>query len=114
MIQCSVPILGFCAFSGTGKTTLLTQLIPQLKAGGVRLGVIKHAHHGFDIDHPMDVTSLDTFLIVVGGVDKRWIVSNANDALTWAANEVIETDVRVGDLIGVEQLDNNLFIFDCV
>ena len=46
------PVLGFAAFSGTGKTTLLKQLIPQLAERGIRLGVIKHAHHNFDIDKP--------------------------------------------------------------
>ena len=51
-IHCAVPLLGFCAFSGTGKTTLLTRLIPLLRAEGLRLGVIKHAHHDFDIDQP--------------------------------------------------------------
>ncbi len=51
-IHCDVPLLGFCAFSGTGKTTLLTRLIPLLRAEGLRLGVIKHAHHDFDIDQP--------------------------------------------------------------
>ena len=51
-IHCEVPLLGFCAFSGTGKTTLLTRLIPLLRDEGLRLGVIKHAHHDFDIDHP--------------------------------------------------------------
>ena len=45
------PLLGFCAYSGTGKTTLLTHLIPILSAEGIRLSVIKHAHHNFDIDH---------------------------------------------------------------
>ena len=42
--DCPLPILGFCAFSGTGKTTLLTQLIPLLVANGVRIAMIKHAH----------------------------------------------------------------------
>lgn len=48
----SVPILGFSAYSGTGKTTLLRQLIPSLKARGLRISVIKHAHHDFDLDFP--------------------------------------------------------------
>lgn len=47
-----VPILGFAAFSGTGKTTLLKVLIPLLISHNLRLGLIKHAHHDFDIDHP--------------------------------------------------------------
>ena len=48
----SIPILGFSAWSGTGKTTLLRQLIPALKARGLRVSVIKHAHHHFDLDFP--------------------------------------------------------------
>ncbi|MGH8547340.1 MAG: molybdopterin-guanine dinucleotide biosynthesis protein B [Methylococcales bacterium] len=47
-----VPVLGIAAFSGTGKTTLLVQLIPRLKRHGLRIGLIKHSHHNFDIDHP--------------------------------------------------------------
>lgn len=46
------PVLGIAAFSGTGKTQLITQLIPLLKQRNVRIGVIKHAHHDVDIDKP--------------------------------------------------------------
>jgi molybdopterin-guanine dinucleotide biosynthesis adapter protein len=53
LIHSKVPLLGFCAYgSGIGKTTLLTSLIPVLTRHGLRLSVIKHAHHTFDIDHP--------------------------------------------------------------
>lgn len=52
MINYPLPILGFAAWSGTGKTTLLTQLIPLLKARGLKVVLIKHAHHSFSIDHP--------------------------------------------------------------
>ena len=46
------PVLGFCGYSGAGKTTLLTKLIPVLIAQGIRVSVLKHAHHTFDIDQP--------------------------------------------------------------
>lgn len=46
------PILGICAWSGTGKTTLLRAVIPMLRERGLRLALLKHAHHRFDIDHP--------------------------------------------------------------
>ena len=46
------PVLGFAAFSGVGKTTLLRKLLPLLTEQGIRVGVIKHAHHDFDIDKP--------------------------------------------------------------
>lgn len=47
-----MKVVGFAGYSGAGKTTLIEQLIPALKAQGLRVSVVKHAHHGFDIDHP--------------------------------------------------------------
>ena len=47
-----VPNLGLVAFSGTGKTSLLLKLLPEFKRQGVRVGMIKHAHHTFEIDQP--------------------------------------------------------------
>jgi molybdopterin-guanine dinucleotide biosynthesis protein B len=44
--------IGFAGFSGSGKTTLVEALIPALKLRGMRVSVVKHAHHNFDIDHP--------------------------------------------------------------
>lgn len=48
----SPPIIGFAASSGTGKTTLLSQVIPALNKLGVHVGIIKHSHHDFDVDQP--------------------------------------------------------------
>ena len=45
-------VVGFAGFSGSGKTTLIEKLIPVLKNRGLRVSVVKHAHHSFDIDHP--------------------------------------------------------------
>jgi len=47
-----VPLLAFAAWSGTGKTTLLKQLIPLLNVKGIRPGLIKHTHHDVDVDKP--------------------------------------------------------------
>ena len=44
-------VVGFAGFSGSGKTTLVERLIPALKSRGLRVSVVKHAHHSFDIDH---------------------------------------------------------------
>jgi len=52
IINFPLPLIGFAAYSETGKTTLLCKLIPLLKKQGLRIGVVKHAHHAFDIDHP--------------------------------------------------------------
>jgi molybdopterin-guanine dinucleotide biosynthesis protein B len=47
-----MKVVAFAGYSGAGKTTLLEQLIPALKALGLRVSVVKHAHHRFDIDQP--------------------------------------------------------------
>ncbi|CAN5889647.1 molybdopterin-guanine dinucleotide biosynthesis protein B [soil metagenome] len=44
-------VIGFCGYSGSGKTTLVEQVIVRLKLAGLRVSVVKHAHHEFDIDH---------------------------------------------------------------
>ncbi len=44
-------VVGIAGFSGAGKTTLVERLIPALRRRGLRVSVVKHAHHRFDIDH---------------------------------------------------------------
>jgi molybdopterin-guanine dinucleotide biosynthesis protein B len=45
-------VVGFAGYSGSGKTTLVERLIPALKLRGLRVSVVKHAHHNFDVDKP--------------------------------------------------------------
>lgn len=71
MLKSATPVLGFAAYSGTGKTTLLTQLIPQLKQSGVVAGVIKHSHHNFDIDKP----GKDSYQLRLAGASPVMLVS---------------------------------------
>ncbi len=47
-----MKVFGFAGYSGSGKTTLIEQLIPRLVGRGLRVSLIKHAHHRFDIDQP--------------------------------------------------------------
>src|SRR5437870_3580917 len=47
-----MKVVAFAGYSGAGKTTLVERLIPLLKQRGLRVSVVKHAHHKFDIDHP--------------------------------------------------------------
>ena len=47
-----MKVIGLAGWSGAGKTTLLARLIPHFKAQGLRVSVIKHAHHSFDVDVP--------------------------------------------------------------
>ncbi len=87
MIETSIPILGFAAFSGTGKTTLLIKLIPILKDKGIRIGMIKHAHHNFDIDTP----GKDSYELRKAGADQMLITSRRRWAL------MVETAEQSGD-----------------
>ena len=52
MIHFPVPLLGFSAFSGVGKTTLIEQLIPLLTKQGLNIGMVKHSHHDIEMDKP--------------------------------------------------------------
>ena len=72
MQQTQVPLLGFAAASGTGKTTLLEQIIPLIKAQGLRVGLIKKSHHNIQdtllIFHrnnlPILPAKVDSFVVV--------------------------------------------------
>ena len=47
-----MKVFGFAGWSGSGKTTLIEQLIPRFARRGLRVSLIKHAHHTFDVDQP--------------------------------------------------------------
>ena len=47
-----MKLIGLAGWSGAGKTTLLKRVIPHLLKEGLRVSVIKHAHHEFDVDVP--------------------------------------------------------------
>jgi len=77
MQNAQIPILGFVAASGTGKTTLLTELIPILKQSGLRIGLIKHSHHDFEIDQP----GKDSFRLREAGASSVMLVSRYRRAI---------------------------------
>ncbi len=85
------PVLGFAAFSGTGKTTLLTQLIPQLKRHGLKVGLIKHAHHRFDLDQP----GKDSYLLRQAGASPVMVVSSRRRAIIYEYPD--QGEVRLAD-----------------
>lgn len=47
-----MKVFGFAGYSGSGKTTLIENVIPVLVSYGMRVSLVKHAHHAFDIDQP--------------------------------------------------------------
>jgi molybdopterin-guanine dinucleotide biosynthesis protein B len=47
-----MKIFGFAGYSGSGKTTLIEKLVPLFTQGGLKVSLVKHAHHTFDVDQP--------------------------------------------------------------
>ena len=47
-----MKVFGFAGWSGSGKTTLIEKLIPRFGGAGLRVSLVKHAHHTFDVDQP--------------------------------------------------------------
>jgi molybdopterin-guanine dinucleotide biosynthesis adapter protein len=94
MLQSKIPVIGFAAYSGTGKTTLLKQLLPLLRGRGLRIGMIKHAHHDFDIDTP----GKDSYELRKAGANEMLIASGRRWAL------MVETE-REGDPVLQEMMD---------
>ena len=83
-------IIGFAGFSGSGKTTLLEQVIPLLKAQGLRIAVIKHAHHKFDIDIP----GKDSFRHREAGAGEVLVVSGFRWALMHELSAEVEPSLE--------------------
>lgn len=77
LTSASIPLLGFAAYSGTGKTTLLEKLLPKLTDMGLKVAVIKHAHHNFDIDQE----GKDSYRLRKAGASQMLISSRFRNAL---------------------------------
>ena len=91
----SLPLLGFAGFSGTGKTTLLSAVLPLLVKQGVRVGMIKHAHHDFDIDQP----GKDSYVLRKAGASQMLIASSQRWALM-VENDGVTCDPQLDALLG--------------
>lgn len=81
-----IPAIGFVAPSGSGKTTLLRKLVPMLRQRGLRIGYLKHAHHGFALDRP----GKDSYEVAAAGARQVMLVSGEHWALLSRANERAE------------------------
>lgn len=112
----NLPVIGICASSSNaGKTTLIKQLINELSKRNIRVSVIKHAHHQFDIDHP----GKDSYEIREAGAVQTLVASGKRWALITemqrTSNPPAEADLQAmiaqinpdyADLIVVEGFKN--------
>ncbi|MCF7353354.1 bifunctional molybdopterin-guanine dinucleotide biosynthesis adaptor protein MobB/molybdopterin molybdotransferase MoeA [Vibrio sp. CK2-1] len=101
MTSFPIPVLGFAAYSGTGKTTLLEALLPKLTAKGLRIGVFKHAHHDFDIDQP----GKDSHRLRKAGATQMLIASRNRHALMTETPEKEANFFKLLEQFDLENLD---------
>lgn len=97
MINCPIPLLGFAAYSGTGKTTLLEKLLPTLSQRGINIAMIKHSHHNFEIDKE----GKDSYRLRKAGAKQMLIASAYRSALITEKDDQLEPELS--DLI--QQID---------
>jgi len=101
VIEFPLPLIGFVAYSGTGKTTLLEKVIPELRAMKLRVGLIKHAHHDFDIDIP----GKDSWRLRKAGASQVMVASSKRWALI-TEHEAAREEPQLRELL--QQLDTTL------
>lgn len=97
----SIPVIGFAAWSGTGKTTLVEKLVLALKAQGYRIAVIKHDAHRFEIDKE----GKDSWRFAKAGADMTLISSREKTAIIEQRPRTFEENLSMihdVDLILVE------------
>ena len=85
-----MKVFGFAGYSGSGKTTLIEQLIPRFVSRGLKVSLIKHAHHAFDIDQP----GKDSYRHRAAGASEILLTSSQRWALMHALRGAPEPGLR--------------------
>jgi len=98
-------IIGFVAYSGTGKTTLIEKLITYLTERNYKISVIKHTHHRFDVDRP----GKDSYRHREAGAgevllvsDQRWVLMHEQVAIQEMSIEEQLSKLAPCDLVFLE------------
>ena len=102
-IPCIIGITA--ASSGTGKTTLIEKLIPDLLQKNINVSVVKHAHHNFDIDYP----GKDSYRLRKSGAFQTLIFNNKRSALI---TEFIQESNNLEKMIAQMNQDVDLIIVE--
>ncbi len=89
----AVPVLGFCAYSGVGKTHLLEYLLPLLRAWDLRVGLLKHSHHALMLDQ----AGKDSYRLAAAGANPVLLASEQQRVLIQRLPDAVDTDF--GDLV---------------
>ena len=92
-----IPVIGFSAYSGTGKTTVMESVIRLLTARGIRVGAVKHDRHGFDIDQPgkdsYRFSQVGAAEVVITSPEKTALVEQQGESLSDCLRRMENVDV---------------------
>ena len=106
-----MKVICFCGYSGAGKTTLIEGLIPRFVSHGLKVSLIKHAHHGFDIDKPgkdswrhREAGASEVVLLT----DRRWVLMHESREAPPQLDEMIAR-LSPCDLVVLEGFKTSTF-----
>ena len=91
-----IPVYSVVAYSGTGKTTLLEKLIPEFKRRGLRVAVVKHDAHEFEIDHE----GKDSWRMTKAGADVTVVACASHAAIM--ENRYVDTETLLSRITDVD------------
>jgi molybdopterin-guanine dinucleotide biosynthesis protein MobB len=95
----NIPVYSIVAYSGTGKTTLIEKLIPALISRGLRVAVMKHDAHEFDIDREgkdsWRFTKAGAAVTVVASATKAAIMENRPVPVERLIAQITDVDVII-------------------
>ena len=90
-----MKIIGFCGYSGAGKTTLIEGLIPRFVQHGLKISLIKHTHRGFDMDRP----GKDSWRHREAGAQEVMLLSDQRWVLLHERQQVSEPTPMLDDML---------------
>ncbi len=93
-----IPLISFVGYSNSGKTTLLTKVIRELKNRGYRIAVVKHDGHDFEIDH----AGTDTWKHRQAGADVVCIASAHQVAILHTLTQPLTLDEIIQGISNVD------------
>ncbi len=85
-----MKVMGIVGWSGSGKTSLLVQVLPLLRARGLKVSTMKHAHHRFDVDRP----GKDSFQHREAGASEVLVVTSSRWVLMHESREEPEPSIE--------------------
>lgn len=85
-----MKVMGIVGWSGSGKTSLLVQVLPLLRARGLSVSTMKHAHHRFDVDRP----GKDSFQHREAGASEVLVVTSSRWVLMHESRDEPEPSIE--------------------